>query len=208
MDRAAGICSAGEIGFFSMLPSVRKELVLIDHSYRSLSIAMMKYLLLHNHGWRDVVRLLSTDGAATELKLAIDKLTKDLPKEVKTTNNLAQFVQAHNNMVGYGLRELWNSIPQYVLKRANEKLNIVNFAHGDLTDLIKMGPFDLLYISNAFGHSGRSMRAPLEDDLKKVVRPGGYIIEAASAGQKDRWPKIAEQRSTISTMWLYRLYQT
>src|SRR5688572_33269006 len=48
--RAAAIASGGEVALFSVLPHVSRELVLIDHSYQSMAMAMAKAMLLESLG--------------------------------------------------------------------------------------------------------------------------------------------------------------
>ena len=59
IHRAAGICSGGEIGLLSLLPTVRDQLILVDHSYGSLMYAMQKYLLIKKYGFNRALELLS-----------------------------------------------------------------------------------------------------------------------------------------------------
>ena len=56
VNRAAAICSGGEIGLFVLLPKVKRELVLIDHHYETMSFAMMKWLLIQTVGGKEAHR--------------------------------------------------------------------------------------------------------------------------------------------------------
>lgn len=79
--RAAAVCSSGEVGLFGILPLVRRELVLIDHSYRSLHVAAMKYLLLREKGAKETYRL-CTANDPKELQEAIAKFKDTLPDKL------------------------------------------------------------------------------------------------------------------------------
>src|SRR4051812_49342641 len=61
IKRAAGICSGGEIGFFSMLPHVKEELILVDHSFKNMTFALTKYLLIAEFGWAKTRRLFTPE---------------------------------------------------------------------------------------------------------------------------------------------------
>ena len=77
IKRAAAICSGGEVGFFALLPTVKDELVLIDHNKASLYYALVKYLLLRKHGYAGVVKLLREPH---QLKKELTSVEKELPK--------------------------------------------------------------------------------------------------------------------------------
>lgn len=80
--RAAGICSGGEIGLFSILPTVRRKLVLVDHSYLSLHVAITKYLILSKLGAKETYRLF-TEGEHQEIYDACMSVEDDLPESVR-----------------------------------------------------------------------------------------------------------------------------
>src|SRR5438132_1398034 len=72
VERAAGICSAGEVNFFSILPHVEQELVLIDQSPYSLYCAMGKY---HN------IETLGPEKAHNQLCKELKKPFTELPQD-------------------------------------------------------------------------------------------------------------------------------
>lgn len=90
LERAAGICSGGEIGFFSILPFVKQDVVLVDHSYRSLAVAMIKYLIVKEHG-AEKAHTLFTAGEAEPLKAAIKAAVAQLPGKVAQAYNSREF---------------------------------------------------------------------------------------------------------------------
>lgn len=211
--RAAGICSSGETGFFGILPYVRRELVLIDHSYKSIQVAALKYLLLKEKGALEVQRL-CTQKDITELQQAVAAVKNSLPDKLRTcfksneggmwlqpkilTNPSDRYSYNHDRY-SFGsadddadydflkLRQEWSKIPPKLVQRAVNRLDRVRFIHGDLTDLVKDGPFNLLYLSNALSHPNReggasvySYSAP-PNTLKTIeacLTEGGYVIVA------------------------------
>lgn len=180
--RAAGICSSGEVGFFGILPLVRRELVLIDHSYKSIQVAALKYLLLREKGARETLRLLTQgtqDEIAQEVKALADKLPEGLrscfdknvdglwmqPKTPLDRNYNSYYYDSSyygwasaTDQPSYDLPKLhkeWARYPLGLVQKAARKLDRVSFLHGDLTDLAERGPFGLVYLSNALQHESR-----------------------------------------------------
>lgn len=87
--RAAGICSSGEVGFFGILPLVRRELVLIDHSYKSIQVAALKYLLLREKGARGTLQLLTKAQRAEKVRVAVKSLPAALKAAAADPENVA-----------------------------------------------------------------------------------------------------------------------
>lgn len=222
LERAAGICSSGEVGFFSMLPRVKKELVLVDHSYRSLAIAMMKYLVMRERG----------------VNKAYDLFTCEDYERIKT--ELASFVDALPSRVAQGFQQLidkpgggdmsstcfkevkplaheWRALPPEKARSARRRLDRVTFLHGDLTDLAKQGPFDLVYLSNALEHSNRRKGyiRTQATEMEAAVKPGGYVLTTCGTRSIDRdklpghWErvKVMESPQTTKIKWVYGLFR-
>lgn len=232
--KAAGICSSGEVGFFALLPVVRKELVLIDHSYRSLSIAMLKYLLIKERGLLEARRLL-TGGDFKALQTALKELKEHLPDKVKSAyesfdvvryNTIDPFSNSQysygshktisTNTIHRGIKQEWEKAPEKLITACAAKLDRVKFVHGDLTDLEARGPFGLLYLSNALEHRSRTGLSPLIEAVEKAVKPGGYVICAHSSGgfygthktATDRWgAPLATIQAKASISWVQSIYQ-
>ena len=206
VHKAAGICSSGEVGFFSILPAVREELVLIDHSYDSLAVALVKYLILRERGPKETHKLF-TSGNETSLANAVDSVKGELPPKVRDSRytTLSYF---HVSSV---VRE-WNNTPTGLVKKAGEKLDKVSFLHGDLTDLVDRGPFGLLYLSNALEHWGRNDRAPVAEQVEKAVKPGGYVI-ACGSRTPARWERVKsftagfDRKNPQYITWTQTLYR-
>lgn len=85
IDRAAAICSGGEVGLFALLPTVRKELVLVDHSYCSLKYALQKCLLYREHGFEKTRKFLVERPA--EFAKELHKVNTNLPPKLLTVRD-------------------------------------------------------------------------------------------------------------------------
>lgn len=199
VNRAAGICSGGEIGFFSLLPHVRRELVLVDHSYYSLAAAMYKYLVLRKLGWKEAHQLFTGDDP--ERAQAVSSQVKTELPDV-----LQQAFTAVEQDAGVGLsrhksvKGFWKRVPEEILKDAFKRLDKITFIHGDLSDLEHRGPFGLLYLSNALEHSGRIVsKIQLKAAITRAVRPGGLIVLTGRHGSsRDRTDGAWERVKTVS----------
>lgn len=219
VQRAAGICSAGEVGFFSILPLVRKELVLVDHSYKSLSIAMVKYLVMRQEGYREAHRLF-TRGSREELHNVYTKVGATLPGSVgKALRDLQRYdyVSPYAQHNSHKIQRVWDTVNTCSLRKAHTKLDLVSFLHGDLKDLVERGPFDVLYLSNALDgtHRGRDGSVQVAQ-INAAVKPGGYVILAESDYYKSGaetfpgWEKVKELKNHTygSNAWVYKMFKT
>lgn len=219
VKRAAAICSAGEVGLFGILPSVRHELVLVDHCYRSLAIAMIKYLLLRERGWEDARRLLTTSQDTAELQATIETLLDHLPEVVRqksfrsTTrghwdfHNVKPFVNSYGTLISE-IHRHWSETSELLVKRAARRINRINFVHGDLTDVTDKGPFDLVYISNAFAHTDRNGRylSAAAQKIEQLLKPGGLVVGVHTDVARNRkWETVAQRARTSWTHVVYRV---
>lgn len=184
IHRAAGICSSGEVGFFAILPLVRKELVLVDHSLQSLQVAMVKYALLQRYTAAEVLRMFKT-GNAIEIGEAVEGVKNLLPPGVREAFTISKrnyndardawlcstkeadqgtshYYSSNFDPVAYADSEdrravalLWAQFSEELVKKAKEKADRVRFVHGDLRDLKDTGKFNLIYLSNALEHTSQ-----------------------------------------------------
>lgn len=231
---AAGICSAGEVGLLSILPSVRRRLVLVDHSYHSLAIAMLKYLLIREKGYEKAVKLLTAE-VYSNLGTELVELEKLLPKKCqgllshspkfasyrreKYNYQAGRYEYTNENRVNSEVKTCWSTTPINLIERAAKKLDKVSFLHGDMSDLTAQGPFGLFYISNALEHHGRQgthwgpSRAVYDYEaqdpkailaIEEVVKPGGYVLATNSKTADARWERVKEQKAKAWTQVLYR----
>lgn len=187
IERAAGICSSGEIGLFAMLPTVRKELVLVDHSYRSLSIAMLKWLLLRERGPEATYELLLTKQPK-EVKAVLGEVRAGLPDAVRRVYDSMYEEERNSYYTQYepfssyssSMKLYWSRLPMRLIRHSGTKLGKVRFLHGDMKDLAAQGlKFDALYLSNALEHyySQTSARTACTT-LDTILNPGAYIMAA------------------------------
>lgn len=178
VERAAGICSGGEVSFFCVLPHVKKQLVLIDHSYSSLYYAFGKYHAIEQYSAKEVKELLCKANnfrgtynnfgpyvpAKNPVKELFDKANEKLPTANKTKRS---------GWNSYGLVPIWNTIDPKEITNFKRNRSKVSFLHGDINDLVDLGPFDLVYLSNALDYTGRDNTHDFQ--IEKIVKPGGYV---------------------------------
>lgn len=203
VSRAAGICSSGEVGLLTVLPCVEDELLLVDHSYNSLHVAVTKYLLLQEVGAEETHRTLCGQGA----KERLEELADRLPFKSSPTYGSAW-------MAAGELPTCWKDIPIELVKAAEQKLDRVRFLHGDMRDLVDRGPFQLVYLSNAIDrHVGRFHKTYGVKDLEpmKAVAPGGYLALASSRYGSylipEGWTEVASTKQCGKLSWTQRLWQ-
>lgn len=182
-DRAGGICSGGEVGLWAMLPSVQKELLLIDHSYKPLAYAMVKFMLIRKLGFTHAHKVLSGLRGWRDLDAHLGKeWWNKLPEKLRLpeffTPNKSNF---YDNPISK-IRYHW----QTELKGGRfptSKLPLVRFLHGDFRDLD--GQFDLFYASNALdGGNGNRYdvkSSALVGRVNELVKPGGFVLATSLA---------------------------
>lgn len=209
VNKAAGICSSGEVAFFSMLPSVKVELTLVDHSYTSLFYAIVKYLVVKEKGSEKAVELFNRENRP-ELKKVVEELEHLLPVPLKNGNSYFQGFWDYGSDLG----DLWRSFSSKDTKKVEQKLGKVRFIHGDLTDLNQYGKYGLLYISNAHQHSPRYKRNGCLglEWVKEIVRPGGFVMCAMSQYDfegigKRKWEVIDSKDSNNHMGWKQTIFR-
>jgi SAM-dependent methyltransferase len=229
--KVAGICSGGEVGLFALLPQVRRELVLVDHSYKSLYFAMVKYLALEKYGAEETyTRLTRATGdefkaLAAEFDGVLPPATCEVWRKRRYDGNAY-----YDNRTGeegsdafsrraHSVKHMWATLPKERLIKACTKLNKVTFVHGDLTDLATKGKFGLLYLSNALEHNSRTKHHPLLEQIDQLVKPGGHVLTAEAAGFYSNVPPKRGEWEVVNTVsvkdirgtecrWKYVLYKT
>jgi SAM-dependent methyltransferase len=193
--RAAGICSGGEVGLFALLPIVRSSLTLVDHSYRSLYYAMVKYLALEKYGAEETYRRL-TNATHEDLKRLAAEVEADLPEAVRGVwktrtrhdydyyDNRPRVVEPGEPFTrkGTSVPSFWRKQKPDPLVRSCKKLSRVTFMHGDLSDLTKRGQFDLIYLSNALEHQTRDGGYASHRAIEQALKPGGHILLSGRRG--------------------------
>lgn len=202
--RAASISSGGEVALFAILPHVGKELVLFDHSYQALSSSMTRALVLKDLGAK-ATKALFESGNQDEITGAFKKVTPLLPEGLKKY----PFPQYPTSYYASADRREFHYTPLSVLRRVWSKLDKLSFVHGDFVDLKDKGPFDLLYISNATSHIGRTNSYPLRENIEALVKPGGYVLSTVNVNEgTHRWGwKQVKIVMGYRTSWPHILYQ-
>jgi hypothetical protein len=179
VERGTGICSAGEVGFFGLLPHVTKELLLFDHAYASMYHAIGKYHLIEEHGSKKAYKLLSS-GDSAALTPIFAEGNKDLPtSKEKAVNDNSYYARYYTSdpyytrtAAGDELKRCFAEITQQDVSEFRANRDKVKILHGDINDLVERGPFDLVYMSNALEYTGRNGR---DHKLKDLVKPGGFV---------------------------------
>jgi hypothetical protein len=205
VDRAAAIASGGEVALFSLLPRVRKELVLVDHFYGAIAVSMAKAVLLEELG-PPKLREVFTNSSKEEVKKLFELAAGKLPSELAThcTTAINQRYEFFDS-----IRREWHYAREVTLARAKRKLSKLSFIHGDIGDIIDRGPFDLVYISNIFGHVGRGGQQPTHEKIESLLSTGGYVLLTGTIPfnfPEGRWEIVAKVRG-FRTSWDHVLYK-
>lgn len=201
IERAAGISSSGEIGMFAILPSVRKELTLIDLAWGSLSAAFFRYALVKQFGAKRASEILIgreayPEGLATQIMDSIPDTRKD-----DVRYYLRNCINNHTN----------RKVDPRLIKKAQTKLSMVKFVHADIRNVVLPHQVDLLYMSNAFEYFNGFPNGlkPIDD----MVKPGGHILCAHGYSgdivcrELERiWMKIDSKKSN-SNSWAHILWR-
>lgn len=188
VDRAAGICSGGEVSFFVVLPHVKKELVLVDHALGSMYFAIGKYKLIDKHGPEKAMELAKQQVPHSVLANEFAEANKDLPTCKKALSKPTPH-----------LARAWTDLGVEDLAEFNKNKDKLSFIHADISVLNDRGQFELLYLSNALDYIYGLYRdykaSPSEFDSDKIVAPGGLIafcyFSHCRPYYADKWETIA-----------------
>lgn len=201
--KVGAVCSGGEIGFLSILPLVRQELVLVDNSYPALQIAMFKYMLLRDLGPRKAHELLSS-GTFQQFKTEFKKVEGEIPLPLTAID----WILSTNHCKD--INKEWRRVSADLVSKACKKLDKVRFVHGSFTDLVDHGPFGLVYLSNALGYHGER-RDEQAAQVEKMVRPGGYVVASSSLGFPKHWECLKTETPAnygeCQIRWHHQLYR-
>ena len=171
IERAAAICSGGEVPFFVLAPRVTEKVVAIDHSYSSMYFAIGKYQLIEKCGAEEAFKLLS-ENKKDDLKAAFDAANEGLPTAPKKDATGAYSYDIFTSYWPWDAPQVYSDVTQEGFKEFEANKSKVQFLHGDLSDLVERGPFDLVYLSNALDYNGRNGK---KFGIDKMVKPGGYV---------------------------------
>jgi hypothetical protein len=210
VEKAASICSGGEISFFAILPKVAEELQLIDHAYSSMYYAIGKHHVMEKLDAKNAHNVFMNEDKATIDKY-FAKANEKLP--TKGANTSYSYYYDYKFTTG-ALRQAWADVSQADIRAFKENLHKLTFLHGDISDLRERGPFDLVYLSNALDYAGRGGR--YSHPIKEIVKPGGFVCFTNSASYaKAPVPSCLAKSKTLyekehrgRMRWMYRVVQT
>jgi hypothetical protein len=230
LPKVGGICGGGDICLSTLLPRTSEACVVIDHSYVSLAAALTKVHLLEKVGPREFLRIFSKQSQwSDDVFPQIQAITATLPDEVKKVLQANHYHSALSYDTWVRLRDIWALQKEETLEASFKaiqegKLTVV---HGDLNDLSNWGPFDLVYLSNAMGHSGRTENEAyakasaernqtkdwtiplpsLKFQLKaeKFSHPNTYILQATDISAPGVGNLVAGKKGTSGLRWFYAL---
>lgn len=211
--RGAAIASAGEVPIGVLLPKCREELIAIDHSYQSLVTTFAKAAMLKTLGPKQFKDSLIGCDAPNQFVELLKPISAVLPEGLatKTVFGGSGFTVGPKSYDNLNTRKEWHFISDRNIAAAYRNIDKLRLVHGDLVqDLKDERPFDLLYVSNAFDHQGRTRENPNREAISKLVRFGGYILVASSA--LNDFPKLPEMQLVrnikgFRTSWDHRLYR-
>lgn len=206
-EKGGGICGGGDLLLQVFLPRC-KEMVVVDHSYNSLSATWIKMLLLSTLGPRGFLDLIAQNNY-TAGQAAIDKLLKDLSTSVAIPNMLPQVLEYYYwNWNEVEMKREWKHATEASLTKSLKRLNKLTIIHGDLSDLPK-GELDFIYLSNAFEHINRDGIKPT-DAVLDALKPGGTILNTVcqTSYQLPTPCKSASRIKGLRTSWEYQCVKT
>lgn len=205
LERVAGICSGGEVGLLSLLPRTRKELILFDHSYLSLRSAMLKFLVLQRgveHAYPILTGNRRFDRGDYEPALP-DVYRK---RSIFACGIDGGYSYHDGHQVLGNIARHWSKFSYEHVADVCANLHKVHFVHGDVFDLTPLGPFDLVYFSNAFEHSPRQGGRPDGSRFFDILKPRGYVLATQSSGVPQEWEVVKKGVMSYSG-WYHTLYR-
>jgi hypothetical protein len=178
VDNAASICSAGEISFFSILPVVKKQLLLVDNSYCPMFYAIGKYHIIEKLGAREAHKLFTAGNIVRSAD--VTKLVTEGNEGLPTGKALSEKSYYYRELLyGNDLKRAYKHVSQADIAAFRLSRKKLRFLHADMNVLVERGPFDLVYLSNAMDYGGTRYGFN-HDEFKKSVKPGGYILYTSS----------------------------
>lgn len=213
LDRVLSICSGGEMPLIAFLPQAN-EVVAVDHTYRSLKLAMLKALIVEHYS--DVRRVYNLDLA--KFNEVLNTLNQELPEKMqrvqlfwdpRTPNTL--------NAREYGtIARTWLKVSPGIQDRIREGLDKLTFIHGDIR---KVGDgFNLIYASNCFKHTDLRGSYPTSPQFVPLLKVGGGLIATRKSHYNIPWPVELGEVEKITRFhtpdmeeheleWIYHLVQ-
>ena len=206
---AGGICSGGEVPLQVLLPLASEAVYAIDHGLKALAVTYLKAVMLAQLGPK-AFKALFVEKVYQDFKKAMTEAHKELlpalAKEIVTDGYYLTFDSTSFNL---SLKREWgdeHGPSEADLELAFKKLDKLTLIHGDLTDLKDVAPpLDVLYISNACGHSGRSKSYPKPDQFAPLVREDGLMLSVEER-TSTFWESVKKDWGSRSC-WTHTLYK-
>lgn len=220
--KAASICSGGEVPLLVLLPRCQ-QVFAVDHSYKALACTYAKATLLTKLGADKMKELFVGGTLAISIKALTDHVRpEDAPEPLRKYLDPG-VIKGKYISHGLGLtftngtytdiRREMHYTPLSMLRLAAKHIDRLRLIHGDLTDLAKYGPFNLLYASNAREHFNRNSKNPTWPEISSLVKDNGLLLDTCYPGSP-RLKKPTENgwkllKSTVGyrTSWSHNLYQ-
>lgn len=206
-DRAACICSGGEVPLQVMLPNINGEVIAIDHAYGSLFWAWLKIFLITNFSATEIRDLVSVKASLSikegkyvytphalgiKFRDFVKEIFNEFPKELQShantyfciTNDDQHFITKEAVEAGQAngyIAAYWNKITDEMVSVVRERIDNLTLVHGDLRDLASYGTFDAVYISNAMEHAAHNGQNPRLGEIMPFVAPQGIVLFTGSA---------------------------
>ena len=180
-EKSGGIASGGEILFSTILPRTKGEVVMVDHSYKALVVCWIKASLLSSLGPRGLKTLFLFGGHEKFMEKVME-IVPSLPPELSV--KFAPCMKGNTYSGTFtpnefpALRKEWFYISEVALRASLKRLDRLTFIHGDLSDLPTN--LDLLYVSNATGHTNRDNKYPTYDGVSEHLKVGGTLLSTGS----------------------------
>lgn len=216
--KVGSIASGGEIPLLCFLPKA-SEVVAVDHAYRAILVVYIKALMLQTLG-ADKTKAFLEDGDKKTLGAIVSDLSKQLPdtlaaayKKVSNSYDSGSSALLGSDLVSY--RSTWHYATRNTLNAARRNLDKLSLVHGDIRDLDKYGPFDVLYISNAYEHTDRYSKRPSANIFLNLVKPGGWLLASRynyngstlnGVLPLEHW-KLVKEITGFRTTWVHAVYE-
>lgn len=208
-SKVLSICSGGEVPLLCFLPRA-EEVLAIDHAKRSLQTALAKFHLIQAQGPERFLKLLK--GTWRDFEPLWIEALKSVPKHLQYSGYSGSCSSSLNSYSWETFKQFWQTVPAGYLKVASKRLDKLSVIHGDLLDAAPRGPFDVIYLSNAFEHISRDHKylANKHNQVLSMLKPNGMLLltVSTSIGYGPRLKdttRIAGPRTSFSCTWTYEV---
>ena len=203
---SGGIASGGEIPLLALLTR-SKRCVVVDHSYTSLGAFYLKALMIQKYGGLEFVRLMETYPTFLAAARSVLPLIPDQFKVQMEPSPAPEYSNRISNSILIEMRVHWKAAHPMTLASLKDALPRLTLVHGDLTDLAAYGKFDALYLSNAFGHVGRTKKSPVVTEVDALLKENALILSTEGPYNKPTHWKELHAKAGTRGGWTHRLIQ-